>query len=58
MGGIIKHKSNDGYGFKLSFSSPETANKYKDMMRWIIIHDGHPLIYKTGYYDMFKEELE
>jgi len=52
MGGILSMK--DGYGFKTVFPSPEIANKYKDMFRWILIHDGFPLIYQTGYYD--KEE--
>ena len=54
MSGIIKHT--DGYGFKITFPSPETANKYKDMVRWLFISDGYPLIYKTGYYDMFKSD--
>jgi len=54
MGGIIKHKENR-VGFKISFKDKETANKYKDMFRWIIINDGHPLIYNLGYYDKYKE---
>ena len=49
MGGIIKHRS--GYGFKITFASPETANKYKDMTRWILVNDGFPLTYNTGYHD-------
>ena len=47
MGGIIKHSK--GYGFKLTFPSPETANKYKDMIRYILTSDNIPLIYNTGY---------
>jgi len=50
MGGIVKHSSG-GCGFKISFPSPETANKYKDMFRWILVNDGHPLVYKQGYHD-------
>ena len=52
MGGIIKH-SNGGYGFKITFPSSLIANHYKDMIRWIIVDDGHPLVYKTGYYDIY-----
>jgi len=55
ISGIIKHSSG-GYGFKTTFPTPETANKYKDMLRWIIVHDGFPLIYQTAYYDMYKED--
>ena len=53
MGGIIKH-SNGGYGFKLTFPTPLLANHYKDMIRWIISDDSHPLVYNTGYYDTYK----
>ena len=49
MGGIVKHSK--GIGFKVTFTSPETANKYKDMFRWILVNDNHPLIYLKGYYD-------
>ena len=55
LGGIIKH-SNGGYGFKISCEDPETANKYKDEIRWSIIGDGHPLDYKLGYHDDYKED--
>jgi hypothetical protein len=53
MGGIIKHQRG-GYGFKITFPSSLMANHYKDRLRWIIIDDNHPLIYKTGYYDIYK----
>jgi len=53
IGGIIKH--NNGIGFKITFPDQNTANKYKDMFRWIIINDNHPLIYNLGYYDTYKE---
>ena len=53
MGGIIKH--NNGIGFKITFQDQNTANKYKDMFRWILVHDGYPLIYNLGYYDTYKE---
>jgi len=53
LGGIIKHQRG-GYGFKVTFPDSETANKYKDMMRWIIVDDGHPLVYNTGYHDRYK----
>jgi hypothetical protein len=57
LGGVIKH--NNGIGFKITFQDQATANKYKDMMRWIIKNDKHPVVYKTGYYDIYdKEGLE
>ena len=57
MGGIIKH-SNGGYGFKITFPSSETANHYKDMIRFILLDDNHPLIYNTGYYDKYNIDGE
>ena len=53
LGGIIKHTN--GVGFKITFPDQKTANTYKDMIRWILINDGHPLIYNLGYYDTYKE---
>ena len=50
LSGIIKHNGG-GYGFKITFADVETANKYKDMIRWIIISDNHELRYDTAYYD-------
>jgi len=52
MGGIIKHKQG-GIGFKITFPDRTLANQYKDMIRWILISDNHPLVYKTGYYDNY-----
>jgi hypothetical protein len=54
MGGIIKHSK--GLGFKITFQNKETANKYKDMFRWILINDGHPLVYNHGYYDKYNKD--
>ena len=51
MGGIIKHIK--GYGFKLTFPSPETANHYKDMIRYILTSDNIPLIYNTRTFDEY-----
>jgi len=51
IGGIIKHK--DGYGFKLTFTDIDTANKYKDMLRYILTSDNLPIIYNTGYHDHY-----
>jgi len=53
IGGIIKHTN--GVGFKITFKDRDTANKYKDMFRWIPINDQHPLVYKLGYYDYYEE---
>lgn len=58
MGGIIKHNGNGFYGFKISFSSPIIANKYKDMFRTIILSDNHPITYQQGYYDSYNSDGE
>ena len=53
LSGIVKH-SNGEYGFKVSFTDVDLANRYKDMLRWILVSDNLPLEYRFGYYD--KEE--
>ena len=47
--GIIGIKG--GYGFKTIFNSKEDANKYKDMIRFILEDDKFKVIYKTSYHD-------
>jgi len=53
IGGIIKHKH--GRGFKITFPDKETANKYKDMFKWILADDGYLIDMDTGYYDTKKD---
>ena len=55
LGCIIKHK-NDGLGFKVTCPDQETANRYKDMFRWIILDAGLKVVYNHGYYDTYKDE--
>jgi len=50
FGPIIKHK-NFGYGFKVSFNDEKVAQKYKEMMGWIIKDDGIIVNMDKGYYD-------
>ena len=52
LGGIIKHNQ-QGVGFKITFKNTNTANYYKDMIRWILINDQYPIIYNKGYYDKY-----
>lgn len=54
VGGIIKHKGKGGFGFKTSFSSVELAQKYKDMVFWIIKNDKICTSVERGYYDKKK----
>jgi len=54
IGGIVKHRH--GYGFKITCSSKDHANKYKDMIRWIIQNDKIPIVYNLGYHDFFDAE--
>jgi len=55
MGRILKHK-NKGTGFKLTFNDQKTANRVKDMLRWIMISDNIEVIYELGIYDEYKED--
>lgn len=54
MGSIIKH-TNNGVGFKITFPDIETANRYKDMIRWILLDDKKNVVYNIGYYDTYKD---
>lgn len=49
LGRIIKHKK--GTGFKITFPTKEEANKYKEMMKWILADDGYRIDNDTGYFD-------
>jgi len=49
LGGIIKYQG--GVGFKVVFKNKEQANKYKDMLRWILLDDGFTVKSNTGYFD-------
>jgi len=52
LGGIIKREG--GYGFSVVFADPKLAQKYKDIMKWIIQDDGIGVKVKRGYYDAKK----
>jgi len=54
LGCIVKHS--DGIGFKITCQNEQTANHIKDMMRWILISENRPVIYKLGYYDKYDKE--
>lgn len=56
LSGIIKHSN--GIGFKITFNSKDTANKYKDMLRFILAEDGFKINYRQGYYDIYNEKGE
>lgn len=49
---IVKHMN--GYGFKITFNTPEEAQTYKEMNHWIIEQDGYHIYNKTGYHDKEK----
>ena len=53
LGGIVKHK-NYGFGFKISFNSPELAQNYKEMIGWFVVNDKMILSEDKGYYDRKK----
>jgi len=55
LSGIVKQRNNH-IGFRVGFDDIETANHYKDMLRHIIKSDKHKIIYKTGYYDIYKPD--
>lgn len=47
--GVIKHKS--GYGWKATFKTSEEANKYNEMLMFILRDDGYDVEKLIGYYD-------
>lgn len=49
LGGIIK--VGDGHGFKLVFKTVKEAQKYKDMIKWIIEADHYKVKSDQGYFD-------
>lgn len=50
ISGIVKHK--DGMmGFRVSFNTPELAQKYKEMVKWYIESDKIRTTVKRGIYD-------
>ena len=55
IGGIIQHRMNHnrtcGYGFKITFKTSTEAQKYKEMITWIIESDNYKINNKKGYYD-------
>jgi hypothetical protein len=50
IGGIIKGIQ-EGYSFKINFKNKETAQKYKDILYWIIKNDNIPTDVSYGYFD-------
>ena len=52
---ILKHH-NGGVGFKITFPDNNTANKYKDMIYWIIKNDGYIIKCNKGIMD--KKEMK
>lgn len=49
LGPIIKHMN--GYGFKVTFNTPEEAKEYKEMNAVIIRHDGFRVYNKKGFHE-------
>lgn len=50
IGGIVKHRG--GYGFRVTLDTVKLAQKYKDMVKWIIESDKLRVDVKSGYYDV------
>jgi len=55
LGGIIKHTN--GHGFKITCNDTQTANRIKDMIRWILENEfKYKLVYNQGVYDIYDEK--
>lgn len=54
IGGIIRH-TDYGYGFKISFKTIDEANKYKDMICYILEDDHYKLKLEDGYFDVLRK---
>lgn len=50
IGGIIKNVQK-GYCFKICFKDVDQAQKYKDIIYWIVKNDGIDTTVSNGYYD-------
>lgn len=50
LGGIINHNK-VGVGFKITFQDKETANRYKEMIRWFLLDEGYKVATNLGYHD-------
>ena len=55
IGGIVKHRN--GYGFKVTFTNKKHANKYKDMLFWIICNDNISTVKNVGYHDLEEYQI-
>lgn len=53
IGGIVKHRG--GYGFRVTLDTVKLAQKYKDIVKWIILGDKLRVDIKKGYYDEVRE---
>lgn len=47
----MNHNRTCGYGFKITFKTSTEAQKYKEMITWIIESDNYKINNKKGYYD-------
>jgi len=55
LGGIV-HCKTDKYGFRVAFETVKEANKYKDMLRYILRSDEYSVGYEVAKYDNFRPE--
>ena len=51
LGGIVKIRHNSMYGFKVGFKTAEEANKYKEMLGFILSSDKYKVENKRAAYD-------
>jgi len=51
LGGIVRLSANSYYGFQVGFRTKEEANKYKEMLGFILSSDKYKVESKRAAYD-------
>ena len=51
LGGIVKISANSMYGFQVGFNTETEANKYKEMLNFILSSDKYKVENKRAMYD-------
>jgi len=52
LGGIVKISNDSMYGFQVGFKDKEQANKYKEMLHFILTGDKFKVEKKNAIFDM------
>ena len=51
LGGIVKIRANSMYGFQIGFNTAEEANKYKEMLNFLLSNNKYKVENKRAMFD-------